>query len=313
LLADNVLHPRFSPTELAQARDSVAGSAATVLNGSRFSVHHLRDERLYPPGDPALRYATPQSVEHLSLDDVRAYYANVFRPEMTTIVVVGAVTPERATAAIEKAFGGWTATGRAPDATLPPVPLNASGSADVHPAGERQDLVTLAQLVPVTAANPHVYALDIADTIFGGGMGGPSTSRLFRDLRQNSGLVYAVEATLSVGETRSMYEVNYASEPRNANRARELVVRDARTLGRELVPADELALAKATTVRRIILAEADETAIARDLLSDALTKRPLDEGRIAAQAYLNTTAADVRDAFAKFVRPDGFVQITEGP
>ena len=40
---------------------------------------------LYPKGDPALRQATPKSLGPLSLEDVTAYYRQVFRPEWNAI------------------------------------------------------------------------------------------------------------------------------------------------------------------------------------------------------------------------------------
>ena len=58
---------------------------------------------------------------------VRAYYQRVFRPDLTTIVVIGKVTPEAARAAIGKYFGAWSADGPAPAIDLPPAPANRAG------------------------------------------------------------------------------------------------------------------------------------------------------------------------------------------
>jgi zinc protease len=40
---------------------------------------------------------------------------------------------------------------------------------------------------------------------------------------------------------------------------------------------------------------------------------PLDEPLRAAKLYFSMTADQVRAAFAKWVRPDGFVQVIRGP
>jgi zinc protease len=40
---------------------------------------------------------------------------------------------------------------------------------------------------------------------------------------------------------------------------------------------------------------------------------PLDEPLRAATQYLQTTAAEVQAAFAKWIRPGDFVQVTLGP
>ena len=70
---------------------------------------------LYPKGDPALREATMFTVSTLTLDNVRAYHQHVFRPDLTTIVVIGNVTPDQAKTVIGKWFGDWPATGTKPE------------------------------------------------------------------------------------------------------------------------------------------------------------------------------------------------------
>ena len=53
--------------------------------------------------------------------------------------------------------------------------------------------------------------------------------------------------------------------------------------------------------------------IARGLTSRAADGLPLDEPTRAAARYLALTPEDVRAAFAKWIRPQDLVQVTEGP
>jgi zinc protease len=75
----------------------------------------------------------------------------------------------------------------------------------------------------------------------------------------------------------------------------------------------ELRQAKTLLLRRIPLAASSLDRIAQGLLSRSVAGLPLDEPVRAARRYLRLTADDVRDAFARRIRPEGFVQVTTGP
>src|SRR4029077_4885210 len=111
LLADNELHPVFDASDFAAVQQKDAQATASQLQ----TPNYLRDRALLfgllPKGDPDLREATLATVSGLTLAQAKAYYARAFRPDMTTIVVIGDVTPARAKAAVEKWFGTWRASG----------------------------------------------------------------------------------------------------------------------------------------------------------------------------------------------------------
>ena len=50
---------------------------------------------------------------------------------MTTIAVIGDITPEEAQPVFEKWFGGWKAAGAKPPVTLPAVPANPPAAVNV--------------------------------------------------------------------------------------------------------------------------------------------------------------------------------------
>ena len=153
---------------------------------------------LFPPTDPSMRQETPQSVMALTPQDVRDYYNEVFRPDLTTIVVIGKITPEAARATIEKYFGAWKAVGPKPPTDLPVAPLNKPSVIAVPDASRVQDTVILGQTLSFTRADPDYYALALGNAVLSGGF---YSSRLSDDLRKDAGLVYSVGSYLQVGRT----------------------------------------------------------------------------------------------------------------
>jgi zinc protease len=79
------------------------------------------------------------------------------------------------------------------------------------------------------------------------------------------------------------------------------------------VSAGELQQAKALLLRQIPLEESSEESVAGGILGRALIGLPLDEPIQAAKRYAELNAEQVKAAFAKYLRPDYFVQVVRGP
>ncbi|HUI44442.1 MAG TPA: pitrilysin family protein [Nitrospirota bacterium] len=310
LLADDLLHPALPESAFNVIRQETISSLRGQLQSPSYLLKRALHEALYPKGDPALRDATPESVAALSLQDIKAYYAKVFRPDLTTIVVIGHVTPERARAAVERYFGTWQAAGEKPPTDLPPVPPNEPSVSLIPDANSVQDEVTLAETIGVTRSHPDYYKLELGNHVLSGAF---YATRLYRDLRENTGLVYTVESFIEAEKNRSLLRVVYACDPPNAPQARALVVRNLREMQTTPVTQEELQRAKTLLVRRVSLEEASMDGIAETLLSRSLEDLPLDESVRAAGQFLESTAEQVRDAFAQWIRPSDLVQITVGP
>ncbi|GAC1303490.1 MAG: pitrilysin family protein [Vulcanimicrobiaceae bacterium] len=310
LLADNELHPALPADAFAIVRKQNADETAGELHSPSYLAGRELARALLPPGDPQLREATPQSISALSLEDAKAYHASVYRPDMTTIVVSGNVTPAEARATIAKYFGGWHAKGPMPTIDLAPVPANPIAALAVPDESRVQDETQLVETVALTRKDPAYYALVLGDHVLGGGF---YATRLYHDIRQVAGLVYNVSNHLSAGRTRTTYSVSYGSDPQNVSKARALVARDLRAMQTTDVSPSELLQAKAILLRQIPLGEASVDGVASALASRSIAGLPLDEAHRAAVIYASLTAADVRAAFAKYIRPDGFVQVVQGP
>jgi zinc protease len=310
LLADNELHPGLREKDFTIVQQQVAATVAGELQSPGYLVSRAVEMGLFPEGDPTQRQATVATVSSLTLQDVKDYYEKVFRPDLTTIVVIGRVTPEKAKATVERHFGTWRAVGPKPNVLLPPVPANKPSTTAVADPSRVQEEVTLTETLGLTRSNSDYYALELGNHVLGGGF---YATRLYQDLREKRGLVYYVSSSFEVGRTRAVYEVGYACDPPNVSTARAIIQRDLKDMQSSLVPAEQLRQAKAMLLREIPLSESSSESIAEGLLSRVHLQLPLDEPILAANRYVELTADQVRSAFARWVRPADLIQVTQGP
>ena len=310
LLADNQLSPALPEADFKIVQTQLAAQVAGELQSPDHIAGHALTSALFPKGDPSTRQTTPATVKSLTIDDVKNYYASTFRPDMTTIVVIGKISPDEAVAVIEKNFGDWKANGEKPSTLFPPAPTNSVSVTHVPDASRVQDKVTLAQTLLLTRTNADYYALQLGNHVLGGGF---YATRLYRDLREKAGLVYFVSSSFNIGLTRGVYQSSYACDPQNVTKARALILRDLKEMQTKKVTERELHQAKLMLLRDIPLAEASVDGIANGWLTRTALGLPLDEPVRAGEIYAQLSAKDVQKAFTKWLRPDGFVQVTQGP
>jgi len=306
LLADEMLHPRFPADGFALLQSNYAQTLATTQNRPPWKSELALDRALYSSGDPAARHATEASVRALTLEDVRAWYVRAFRPDETSISIVGAIDPNDARREIAKYFGGWTASGSAPAFGYPAAMLNGPSNADVPSPTAAQTSVRLVELLPIHRNNPDRFALMLADTML---TGEGASSILTDDLRTRNGYVYDVGSTLDIGRQRSTYTFSFGAAPKDVASAEAALRAELRALQTQPVSNDMLARAKAVWLARSTLALDSYFGL-------ALAIRPASDAgdsRENWKALLAVTPAQVRDAMAKWVRVDRLARIAIVP
>lgn len=310
LLADNELHPALPESAFEVQRKALAHTLAGELQSPQYKADRALAQGLLPAGDPALRQATPETVSDLSLADVRDYFARVYRPDMTTIVVVGDVTPAQARTEVEKTFGAWQATGPKPDVVPKPVSLNPPGYTVVANGYATQDQVQIGQMLALDVHDSARYALQLGNEILGANGG---ASRLMVEVRVNHGYAYYVDSGMQFGRSRSRFMIEYGSDPDKVAAADELVRQNLAAMRNALITPDELTNAKQALLRSIPLQVSSVDSIAHALLDWSRMGEPLDEPMVAARHYLALSPAQVQAAFRRYIKPDHLVQVVLGP
>lgn len=309
LLADDELHPSLRNEDLTV----VKGEVAADLSGDEQNPDHLaavaQADALFPAGDPARVFATAADVNALSQADVQAFYGKTFRPDLTTIAIVGDLTPEQARASVERWFGGWKADGSPPVVTPRAVPANAASQATVPATGRIQDTIRMSETLGLSWDDDAIAPLRLANTM----LSGDFSSILIRDLRVTTGYVYYVTSGLDVGKTRSLFVLRYGSSPDNVGKAKALAIADLTRMQNAPIDSERLLRAKSNLLSAIPIGDESYDGLAKQLATTASEGLPLDEDVILARREFAATPQDVQSAMKQYVRPEGFVTIVEGP
>jgi zinc protease len=310
LLADNELHPALPEQAFDVQQQSLARTLAGELQSPQYRMFHALFTGLYPAGDPALREATPATVGKLTLADAKHYFAQTYRPDLTTIVVVGDVTPELARATVQKYFSGWKAVGAKPDVIPKPVALNPASYTVVPNAYASQDQVLMGQTLQLDLHNPDRYALELGNDVLGGN---GFASRLMVDIRVRHGFAYGASSGMRFERSRSIFYVQYGSDPTKVAPVDALVQQNLDAMRNTPVTAAELTNARQYQIRSIPVQVSSVNGIANSLLSWSWHGEPLDQPMVAAKYYLNLTADEVQSAFRKYLKPSNLTQVVQGP
>ncbi|HET6896352.1 MAG TPA: pitrilysin family protein [Candidatus Baltobacteraceae bacterium] len=311
LLADDELHPAFP----AQAFGIVKMQEVQGLTGEEKTPQHLSDvalaKALYPANDPQNAFASPQTAEAVTADDVKAYYEKAFRPDETTVVVIGDVTPQHARSVFEKYFGAWKASGPKPDLFLPAIARNKAASVQVPDPSRVQSAVQLAQVMDLKRSDPQWAQVQVANAVLGAN--GAFGTLLMDDLRTTGGLAYYAYSSMQSHKNRTTFMIQYASDPGKVNAAEQMALRDVRIMRSGKIDPARLQRGKTMLISDIPLRQQSFDGIANGFLTYAGEGLPLDQATIDARRELSASAKSVQSAFSKWIDPNAFVRVVLGP
>lgn len=309
LLAADQLRPALPAAAFRSQQAILARSAQGQEQSPMFRFQRAVDEALLPKGDPALRLATGKSVMSLTLAKLRAYYGKVYRPDETTLVVIGDITPARAKSVVEKYFGAWRASGPRPKTDYPSVPLSKPSHVFVPDPMREQDRVVMAETLGLGFTRPAHFALDLANDLLSGGF---YASPLYKVLREERGLVYTLNSQFSFERHRARYNLAFGADPDKVAEAQRLAVQELARLRAEPLTANQLNLAKAIGLRQIELADQSVDAIGWGWVGRSEDRLPLDWNYVMAQHFRALTAKEVQAAMKSYLDPDRLATVVLG-
>jgi len=245
---------------------------------------------------------TAESLTAIGLDDLRAFHAAHYVARSAAVTIVGALSRAEAEALalqLTEALPAGEPLAPTPDPALPQggerrVPHHAT-QAHIHlglPALKRGD--------------PDFYALTVGNYTLGGG---GFVSRLMKEVRDKRGFAYSVYSYFAPMQVAGPFQIGLQTKRAQTGDALK-VTRDVLQQFLAEGPSEvELAAAKANIVGSFPLRLDTNRKILDNVAAIGFFGMPLDYLDTYADKVRKVTAADVRAAFARHVRPEHLVTV----
>ena len=194
LVADAMLRPRFEDKEWQRVHTLHVQELKQRLDDPRYVGETVALRTYFGNSHPYSRPVdgTASTAASITLDDVKAWHREAYRPSTTVILVAGDLSTDDAKSQLEKAFGAWKEPGGA--TPRPPTFAAAGGDAFRVFLVDKPDAVqTVVRFVAPGPryADPNRPRLDLLNTV----LGGTFTSRLMQNLREKNGYTYGARSS----------------------------------------------------------------------------------------------------------------------
>jgi zinc protease len=192
IYADVVTNPAFNEDELKRARTARVTAIKQQKDNANAIANIVYASILYGRNHP---YGHPASGDEDSLNavkatDVRHFYESFYRPNNSTLIVVGDVKPATIMPKLERAFGGWV-KGDVPVVEIPSAQnREQAGIYIVDRPGSAQSVISIGQ-IGVARSTPDYFPLLVLNTM----LGGQFVSRVNLNLREDKGYTYGARTS----------------------------------------------------------------------------------------------------------------------
>ncbi len=239
VLSDLVLHPTFTPEELAREQGVILEEIKMDEDNPDYLVHEIFTQNFWKGdalGRPIL--GTAKTVSSFNQQIVFDFYASQFTPRNMVFSAAGNLDHDAFVAQVEQQFGSLAASG-ANLTTKPSAPL-----ATPHITLKRKKSLEQVQLclgVPAPPVNdPSRYGVYLLNTMLGGGM----SSRLFQTIREDQGLAYSIYSEMNPFRDTGSLCVYAGASVDKTEKVLQLTLQELRRLKQETVSETELKRAK---------------------------------------------------------------------
>jgi len=184
IFADVVMKPAFPDEELERLREIVLTEISQEKSQPTSMALRVLPKILYgtghPYGQPLTGSGSEQSIRATTREDLVRFHDSWFRPNHSTLIIVGDAAATEIKPRLEKLFGSWQ-PGDIPEKNVARVtPPTGRILHIVDRPGSEQSVIFAGQLLP-PKANPDEVALQAANDILGGNF----SARINMNLRED--------------------------------------------------------------------------------------------------------------------------------
>ena len=301
LMSEAALNPNFTQEEFDKERDIILDGIKSSEKSVTSAARRVENLLAYGKNHPYGEYVSKESVEKISLADVKAFYKRYFLPNNAYLIIVGDVDAQGLKEQVKKLFGKWKKKDF-PNDNIPEVNNVSSTQIDfVNMPNAVQTEVSVQNTVSLRKKDADYFPLLIANGILGGG----GEARLFLNLREDKGYTYGSYSRIGNNKyTNSRFRASASVRNAVVDSAVVELLYEINRMKNEMVSDEELSRAKAKYVGSFVRAVERPSTVASYALEIETEDLPDDFYTTYLESVNSVTKEDIQRVAQKYFLVD---------
>lgn len=311
IVVDIARRPTFPEVQIARRRAEAITALRQDEDNPGVRAVETLFELLYGARHPYARPAkgTIATIERIDRAAISGFHARHVRPDVLSLVIVGAVDGNHARARAAAEIEGWTAPPAAAVMVPPPAVSPGRRRRDLAMPGKPQSDIAYG-FTTITRRDPRYYAYWMMNNILGQfGLGG----RLADNIRERQGMAYYTYSAFDPSMGEGPLLIRAGVDPDNVERALEAIDEEVRQLGAHGPTEGEVSETRQYLIGSIPRMLETNDSIASFLQIAEQFALGLDYDRRLPSLLQAVTLEEIRAAAADVLIPERAVIAVAGP
>ncbi len=300
LFADALKNPAFKQESFDKLKQQTLQGIKSNEKSAAAIAGRMVNALSYGKNTAMGEFQSAESVNKISLQDVKDAYKNYMTPSRSYLVFTGDITPAEAKKIATETLGSWTGKALSFPKLKPAANVSSTeiNFVDVPSAVQAQLYVT--NLIENPLTNPDYFALALANQILGGGFEG----KLFTNLREKRGFTYGSYSSIGNGRFQSLVNSNAQVRNEKADSAVAEILIELKNMQEGNFTQADLDLAKAKYNGSFALGMENPALGATYATNILINNLPKDFYKTFLQKINAVTLADIKRVSQKYLSTD---------
>ncbi len=310
---DLITHPGLRDADIENLRRRHIIAARDRFKKTGMAAFYHMFNALFADHPYAQTNSTESSIRSISREDLAALHMKYFRPDRTTLVVMGDMPAAALRTMVNKAFGAWQSAGAPPAVhAIPPVAELAGREITAFPEKDYTECTINIGFAPLNTVVPEEReGIAILNSILASSA---LTSRVGVELRDKQGLIYGLKSEVwCPSGTIGYWKMNTKTGPKNVERVITGIFAEIRKLFADGLKPGEIEAARNRQLGLLPMIVETPDDVASQVFTMLRDKQPLDMFDRKADRLQAVTAADLMRLARKYLTVDRFRIVVDGP
>ncbi|QXP63378.1 pitrilysin family protein [Polaribacter sp. HaHaR_3_91] len=300
LMADGVINSQFTQEEFDKEIKITLDGLKSDEKNVTSTARRVESALLYGKNHPYGEFISKETVNNITLDDVKTNYNTYYKPNNAYLIIVGDINIKATKKLVKSLFKKWVKSD-IPEVTFKkPENVSKTEINFINMPNAVQSEVVVANNIDLKLGDKDYYAALLASNILGGG----GTARLFMNLREDKGYTYGSYSSLRQSKVAATFRASASVRNVVTDSSIVEIKKEIDKIRTEKVTEEELKNAKAQYVGNFVIDVQKPATAASFALNIARYNLPTDFYENYLTNINAVTAEDVQNAALKYFKSD---------